>query len=189
MISVQPSHRAPAQQVHGNSMHPKVRAVLERGLGTEWTSADVQDLLGLSDRAAHYLFSSGMLHITRYPSKNTTKTIRRTTGLSLLFYLIQNSDEITEDDAQPIIKKVLPLLTNQILEGVVGACKALISARSSLLMAVKPNEAPAAAKPAPTPAPKSAAAAASNAPLMQQAELFPAHETGAPQNHTTTTTP
>jgi len=178
MISVQPSHRAPAQQVHGNSMHPKVRAVLERGLGTEWTSADVQDLLGLSDRAAHYLFSSGMLHITRYPSKNTAKTIRRTTGLSLLFYLIQNSDEITEEDALTIIKKVLPLLTNQILEGVMGACKALINARSSMLVAVKPAaENPKQAE-ASTPRPTKAD------PYAGMAELFPAHETGAPKNTT-----
>ena len=187
MLTAQPAHRAPATQVHGNSMHPKVRAVLERGLGSEWNSAEVQELLGLSERATQYLFSMGALHITRYPSKNTAKTVRRTTGLSLLLYLVKNSDEITEADAQPIVKKVLPLLTNQILEGVAGACKALISARSGVLVAVKP-----AAESAPTE--ESAPGTATQPPRTPRprpdpyagmAELFPAHEAGEPKDTAT----
>lgn len=173
MITAQPANRAPAQQVHGNSMHPKVRAVLDRGLGTEWTSADVQELLGLSERSAHYLFENGLLHTSRYPTKETTyKAVRRTTGLSLLLYLLEYSDEITEADVQPIIKKVLPLLTNQILEGVAGACKALINARSGLLVAVKPaaTETPEQAEKR-TPRPKAD-------PYAGMAELFPADDAG-----------
>lgn len=184
MITAQPSHRAPAQQVHGNSMQPKVRAVLERGLDYEWSSKEVKDLLRIDVRSAQQLMNGPHLRSFAHPTKMSDKAVRRVTGLGLLLYLIKYSDEITEADAQPIIKKVLPLLTNQILEGVMGACKALIHSRSSLLVIVKQDEAPAAAKPAPK-----AAAPAGNEPLMQQPELFPAHETGAPQNHTTTTTP
>lgn len=169
-ITVQPASRAPAQQVHGNSMHPKVRAVLDRGLGAEWTPAEVQGLLKLSMRSAQNLFDSPLLRTSAYPAKNECNTRRYTSGLSLLLYLLAHSDEITEADAQPIIKKVLPLLTNQILEGVMGACKALIHKRSGLLVAVKQEEAPAAAKPAPKAAP------ASTEPLMKQPELFPAHQ-------------
>ena len=182
MLTAQPAHRAPATQVHGNSMHPKVRAVLERGLGSEWNSAEVQELLGLSERATQYLFSMGALHITRYPSKNTAKTVRRTTGLSLLLYLVK----ITEADAQPIVKKVLPLLTDQLLEGVAGACKALISARSGVLVAVKPA---AESAPAEESAPGTAAQPRTPRPRPDpyagMAELFPAASAGEPTANAT----
>lgn len=141
-IKIQTASKAPAAQVHGNSMLPKVRAVLDRGLGTEWSSGDVQELLGMSERSALYLFENGLLHTSRYPTKEGPyKAIRRTSGLSLLIYILNHSDEITEADAQPIIKKVLPLLTDQILEGVIGACRSLISKRSGVLVAVKQPEA------------------------------------------------
>ncbi|WP_395735140.1 hypothetical protein [Prosthecobacter sp.] len=179
MITAQPSHRAPAQQVHGNSMHPKVRAVLDRGLGAEWTLGEVEELLGVSRRSAQYLFDSHLLAITRYPAKAASgRTIRSTLGLSLLVYLIKYSDEFTEADAQPIIKKVLPLLTNQILEGIIGACKALINARSSLLVAVKPAPEKPQQEPKPAARPKAD-------PYAGMPDLFPAHDAGAPK----TTTP
>lgn len=140
MITVQPSHAAPAQQVHGLSMHPKVRAILDKGLTHEWTSKEVEELLGLSLRACQYLFSSGLLRITRYPAKSENGTTRCCTGLSLLLYLLEHSEEITEADAQPILKKVLPLLTDQILEGVIGACRAIIGKRSGMLVVVKTED-------------------------------------------------
>lgn len=175
MITAQPSHRAPAKQVHGNSMQPKVRAVLDRGLNHEWTSKEVKDLLNVDVRSAQQLMNGSHLRSFAHPTKRTEKAMRRVTGLSLLLYLIKYSDEITEADAQPIIKKVLPLLTNQILEGVIGACKALINSRSGLLVVVKDEATP--------KAPPSSKAA----PLMQQPELFPAHDAGAPKTTTTTT--
>lgn len=137
MITVQPSHTAPAQQVHGLSMHPKVRAILDKGLAHEWTTKDVSDLLGFSERSARHLFNSTMLRITRYPAKNESNTVQSCTGLSLLLYLLEHSEEITEADAQPILKKVLPLLTDQILEGVIGACRAIIAKRGGMLVVVK----------------------------------------------------
>lgn len=140
MITVQPSHAAPAQQVHGLSMHPKVRAILEKGLAHEWTTKDVSELLGFSERSARHLFESPMLRITRYPAKSENGTTRCCTGLSLLLYLLEHSEEITEADAQPILKKVLPLLTDQILEGVIGACRAIIAKRSGMLVVVKNDE-------------------------------------------------
>lgn len=180
MITAQPSHRAPAQQVHGNSMHPKVRAVLDRGLGAEWTSGDVQELLGFSERSTLYLFENGLLHTSRYPTRETPyKAVRRTTGLSLLLYILTYSDEITEADVQPIIKKVLPLLTDHILEGVIGACKALIHSRSGMLVAVKPAPETPQQEPKPAARPKAD-------PYAGMPDLFPAHDAGAPK---TTTTP
>jgi hypothetical protein len=139
-ITVQPSHAAPAQQVHGLSMHPKVRAILEKGLAHEWTTKDVSDLLGFSERSARHLFESPMLRITRYPAKSENGTTRCCTGLSLLLYLLEHSEEITEADAQPILKKVLPLLTDQILEGVIGACRAIIAKRGGMLVVVKAED-------------------------------------------------
>lgn len=178
MITAQPSHRAPAQQVHGNSMHPKVRAVLERGLDYEWSSKEVKDLLRIDVRSAQQLMNGPHLRSFAHPTKLTEKAVRRVTGLSLLLYLLKHSDEITEADAQPIIKKVLPLLSNQILEGISGACRALINARSSMLVAVKhaeggmPNAEGGTPKPQ-TPRPKAD-------PYAGMAELFPAHEAGEP---------
>lgn len=195
MITVQPSHRAPANQVHGNSMHPKVRAVLDRGLNHEWSSKEVKDLLNVDVRSAQQLMNGTHLRSFAHPTKRTEKAIRRVTGLSLLLYLIKYSDEISEADAQPIIKKVLPLLTNQILEGVMGACKALIHSRSSLMVVVKPA--------AETPEPPKAASGMTNNecgtptrsarphkadPYAGMAELFPIDETGAPKTTTATTT-
>ena len=159
-------------------MHPKVRAVLDRGLSHEWTVSEVQALLGMSLRSTQYLFDSDMLRISMYPARGEKGITRFTTGLSLLLYLLEHSDEITEADAQPIIKKVLPLLTNQILEGVAGACKALINARSGLLVAVKP----AAAETAEQAAKRTARPRAD--PYAGMPELFPADDAGEPKDTT-----
>jgi len=140
--TVQPSHRAPAEQVHGNSLHPKVQAVLTRGLMQEWDYKSIAALLEISERSSHNLMESGLLNVSRYPAKSLNGCTRRASGLSLLLYLLTHSDEITAEDAQPILKKVLPLLTDSILEGVIAACRALINKRSGVLVVVKPASAP-----------------------------------------------
>ena len=164
MISALPAHRVPAEQVHGNSMHPKVRAVLDRGLGKEWNYKELAELLGISTRAAQYLMNTGHLRVSGHPTKETGRSLRRSSGLSVLLYLITHSEEITEADAQPILKKVLPLCTDQILEGVIAACRALISKRSGMLVVVKPAQE---ARP-------KAPARETAKPLFIQAEFFPA---------------
>lgn len=139
-LTVQPSHAAPPQQVHGNSMHPKVRRVLERGLAHEWTTKEVEELLKLSPRSCQYLFECGLLAVTRYPAKNENGTKRTCTGLSLLIYLLKYSDEITEADALPAMKKLLPMLTDTMLEGVIGAAREIIRKRQTVLVVVKQAE-------------------------------------------------
>jgi|GEM_PF-3379301 len=134
--TVQPSHRAPAEQVHGNSLHPKVQAVLVKGLMQEWDYKSIAALLEISERSSHNLMESGLLNVSRYPAKSLNGCTRRASGLSLLLYLLTHSDEITAEDAQPILKKVLPLLTDSILEGVIAACRSLIIKRSGVLVVV-----------------------------------------------------
>ena len=155
MITAMPSHAAPADQVHGNSMHGKVRAVLDRGLDAEWSSKEVAGLLGLDLRGAQYLMCNPeLLKSFGHPTKSE-RSLRRTTGLSLLIYILKHSDEITAEDALPITKKVLPLLTDAHLEGVVAAAKAIIQKRRTVIVAVKP-----AAAAAPTAAPQKQASTA-----------------------------
>ena len=162
MITAQSSHSAPAKQVHGNSMHRKVRAVLDRGLDHEWSSKEVSDLLGMELRSAQQLMSSVHLKCFAHPTKNTERGVRRTTGLSLLIYLIRHSDEMTEADALPALKKLLPLLTDIMLEGVIGAARAIIQKRQRVLVVVKEADPQAAALPqtAPTKAASKAPATA-----------------------------
>jgi len=147
MITAQPAHRVPAPMVHGNSMLPKMRAVLDRGLHAEWTSKDLVELLGISERGAQYLMNGPHLKGYTHPTRESDVAVRRASGLSVLLYILKHSDEITEADVLPVMKKMLPLLTDQILEGVMGACRAIISKRSGLLVAVKGDAPAAAAKP------------------------------------------
>ena len=140
MITVQPSSSVPPEQVHGLSMHPKVRAVLARGLDEEWTPKDVAELLGMSLRTAQCLFGTGQIHCGRYQGQPGVKTLHRCIGMSVLLYIIDHTDELNQADAVAVLKKLLPLLTDAVLEGVAGACKALISKRSGVLVVVKAKD-------------------------------------------------
>lgn len=150
MVTIQPAHKAPANTVHGNSMQAKFRAVLERGLSAEWTSHELRDLLGISERSAQELLSGPLLKSYAHPTKGSEQGRRRASGLAVLLYLTRFSDEITAEDVLPALKKMLPLLTDAVLEGVISACKALISKRSGMPVIVKteprkqPQSAPAA---------------------------------------------
>lgn len=172
MLTVASSHRAPAHAVHGNSMHAKIREVLDKGLHHEWDAKSFATLTGLSERSALYIFERGeFLNVSRYPAKSLNGCLRRASGLSVLLYLVNHSDEITAEDVLPALKKMLPLLTDAVLEGVSAACKALIARRSGMPVIVK------------TTPPK---------PRPQQADLFagmPELFTPAPDGAGETTTP
>lgn len=153
-LTIQPARTAPVDQVHGLSMHPKIRTVLDKGLAHEYDFKEFAALTGLSERSAHNLFERGeFIRVTRYPAKSVNGCKRRVTGLSVLLYLLEHSDEITAADARPIIKKVLPLMTDALLERVISAAQALIRERAGLPVIVKADEHPAAAGVS-TPPPK-----------------------------------
>lgn len=119
-------------------MHPKVRAVLDKGLHHEWTSKDVAELLGIGLRTAQNLFQSEHLRTSDYPTNpNTDGGMRRASGLSLLLYILKHAEELQEADVIAALKKALPLLTDSMLEGVIGAAKAIIQARQGMLVVLK----------------------------------------------------
>ena len=137
-LTIQPAKDAPAHAVHGLSMHPKIREVLDKGLGHEYDFKEFSALTGLSERSAHNLFERGeYIKVSRYPAKSLNGCKRRVSGLSVLCYLIEHSDEITEADTRPILKKVLPLMTDGMLERVITAAQALIRERAGLPVIVK----------------------------------------------------
>jgi AraC-like DNA-binding protein len=141
MLTIRPAKDAPAHAVHGLSMQPKIRAVLDKGLEHEYDFKEFAQLTGLSERSVHNLFERGQyIKVSRYPAKSVNGCKRRVSGLSVLCYLIEHSDEITEADTRPIMKKVLPLMTDALLERVINAAQALIRERAGLPVIVKAEE-------------------------------------------------
>lgn len=136
--SIQPAKHAPAEQVHGLSMHPKVRAALAKGAHHEWNAKDIAELLGVGMRTAQYMLEQGHIKSTGYQGRGThQKKHRRALTLSVVNYLLEHAEEITAADGLPIIKTLLPLLPDAVLQGIIAASQALINRRASLPVVVK----------------------------------------------------
>lgn len=166
--AVTASKDAPHGQVHGLTMHPKVRAVIARGLDHEWNAHELAELLGVRVRSMQIALEKGTIKTSRYPSANGTRFHRRALGVSVLMYLLDHSDEITAADVLPIIKHALPLLNDDRVRQIIAAGEALLKAREDLPVVVK------SAEPEPVPAKRAANVIAAHAEFS-----FVAHLTAA----------
>lgn len=123
---------AKAHQVHPQSFHPQVRAVLKRGADHLWPVKEIAQLLDLSERAVQLMLENGVLDSTSYPTrKNVCSRTRKVRSGSLLLYLVKNSTEMSEADLIASLGIILDQLPTSVLTQMVGYLQQKIARRAS----------------------------------------------------------